>query len=153
MQFLKSARALSAKQLRWTLFLNDYDFVITYRPGKENAKADALSRINDFDDKISIQQDTPIIAPEKILGLTRNFNLIQLLQEIDKDSIPKEIKKDLLFKEGLWYKEDNICLPTEETQKEALRLCHGHLLAGHPGPQKTLSLNERQFWWPTMSND
>jgi hypothetical protein len=30
---------------RWSLFLSNYDLTIEYKPGKENADADALSRI------------------------------------------------------------------------------------------------------------
>ena len=29
---------------RWALFLQDFDFTVTYRPGPENSNADGLSR-------------------------------------------------------------------------------------------------------------
>ena len=32
------------RQLRWMEFLEDYDFILHYHPGKENGVADALSR-------------------------------------------------------------------------------------------------------------
>lgn len=55
--FLKTARALSPRQLRWTLFFSEYDFVIKYRPGPQNGKADALSRP-------SLPQDSPSVLEE-----------------------------------------------------------------------------------------
>ena len=37
-------RLLTARQARWANILSPYDFQITYRPGKENTYANALSR-------------------------------------------------------------------------------------------------------------
>ncbi|KIJ28799.1 hypothetical protein M422DRAFT_112334, partial [Sphaerobolus stellatus SS14] len=45
LEFLMSQFKLSARQHRWIDFLSDYDFTITYLPGKDNTVADALSRI------------------------------------------------------------------------------------------------------------
>ena len=41
--FLKTVRALTPRQVRWSLFFADYNFVITFCPGRKNGKADALS--------------------------------------------------------------------------------------------------------------
>ena len=42
--YFQSARVLSRRQARWAQFLTRFDFVITYRPGMQQGKADALSR-------------------------------------------------------------------------------------------------------------
>ncbi|KAJ1137499.1 hypothetical protein NDU88_003897 [Pleurodeles waltl] len=44
LQFMSSARLLTPRQLRWMLFFAKFDFVVNFRPGKDNSKADALSR-------------------------------------------------------------------------------------------------------------
>ena len=40
----QNARILNRLQARWALFLTRFDFKITYRPGKQQGKANALSR-------------------------------------------------------------------------------------------------------------
>ncbi|XP_063782381.1 uncharacterized protein LOC134932160, partial [Pseudophryne corroboree] len=40
--YLESAKHLNARQARWALFFARFNFLITYRPGSKNIKADAL---------------------------------------------------------------------------------------------------------------
>ena len=42
--YFQKARVSSRRQARWSHFLSHFDFVITYRPGAQQGKADALSR-------------------------------------------------------------------------------------------------------------
>ena len=39
-----TSKALNSRQARWAEFLADYNFMISYRPGKDNPLADALTR-------------------------------------------------------------------------------------------------------------
>ncbi|NES53939.1 hypothetical protein G3565_37175, partial [Escherichia coli] len=41
--FMKTQK-LSRRQARWAAYLSGFDFKITYRPGAQNGKADALTR-------------------------------------------------------------------------------------------------------------
>ena len=41
--YFQNARVLNRRQARWAQFLTCFDFKITYRPGKQQGKADALS--------------------------------------------------------------------------------------------------------------
>ncbi len=45
LEYLKSAKRLNHRQARWSLFFTRFNFKITYRPGSQNTKADALSRL------------------------------------------------------------------------------------------------------------
>jgi hypothetical protein len=42
--YFQDARVLNRRQARWAQFLTRFDFVIMYRPGVQQGKADALSR-------------------------------------------------------------------------------------------------------------
>ena len=44
LKYIFTQRDLNMRQRRWMEFLEDYDFTLHYRPGKENMVADALSR-------------------------------------------------------------------------------------------------------------
>ena len=44
LEYFMTTKRLTRRQARWAEFLADYHFVITYRPGSQNQKADALTR-------------------------------------------------------------------------------------------------------------
>jgi hypothetical protein len=44
LEYFMTARKLTERQMRWSLILSQYNFKITYIPGKDNERADALSR-------------------------------------------------------------------------------------------------------------
>lgn len=45
LQYLMSSRTLGGRLLRWSVALQEYTFTVRYRPGREHANADALSRL------------------------------------------------------------------------------------------------------------
>ena len=47
LEYFNSTKVLNRRQARWAEILSEFDFVITYRPGEKNGKADALSRRTD----------------------------------------------------------------------------------------------------------
>ncbi len=44
LEYIKSTKCLNPHQARWALFFTRFQFTVTYRPGSNNCKADALSR-------------------------------------------------------------------------------------------------------------
>ena len=44
LKYLQTAKMPTGRRARWIMYLQQFDFEITYRPGKENKNADALSR-------------------------------------------------------------------------------------------------------------
>ncbi|KAK3542448.1 hypothetical protein QTP86_025890 [Hemibagrus guttatus] len=44
LEYLRGAKRLNPRQARWALFFTRFRFMVTYRPGSKNGKADALSR-------------------------------------------------------------------------------------------------------------
>ncbi len=66
LEYLKSAKRLNHRQARWSLFFTRFDFRITYRPGSQNTKADALSRLHESDSQTPDQE--PILPPTIILA-------------------------------------------------------------------------------------
>ena len=48
LQYFMTERQLTRRQARWSLFFNEFDFVLTHRAGHLNGKADRLSRRIDY---------------------------------------------------------------------------------------------------------
>ncbi len=46
LEYLRDAKRLNPRQARWALFFTHFNFSISYRPGSQNLKADALSRLH-----------------------------------------------------------------------------------------------------------
>lgn len=63
--YLRSAKRLNARQARWCLFFDRFDFTITYRPGSRNIKPDALSHQFNTSDHST---DSTIIPTTCIIG-------------------------------------------------------------------------------------
>ncbi|KAJ1116406.1 hypothetical protein NDU88_004618 [Pleurodeles waltl] len=76
LQFMSSARLLTPRQLRWMLFFAEFDFVVTFRPGKDNRKADALSR-QESTTLPAVQTSRAIIAPDKVLCIIKTEDFFE----------------------------------------------------------------------------
>ena len=60
--YIQSAKRLSSRQARWALFFGRFNFSLTYRPGSQNVKPDALSRL--------YSPENPSTGPKNILPPT-----------------------------------------------------------------------------------
>ena len=90
---------------RWVMDVQEFDFIVSHRPGKKNLNADALSRlVTDPDTIESIspakeqKKDSMLTAPTCFVSLTPHFNLqdaqvndpdIQLVIQFKKNEMPK----------------------------------------------------------------
>ncbi len=45
LEYIRTAKRINSRQVRWALFFGRFRFTISYRPGSKNGKPDALSRI------------------------------------------------------------------------------------------------------------
>ena len=60
--YIQSAKRLSSRQATWALFFGQFNFSLTHRPGSQNVKPDALSRL--------YSPENPGTGPETILPPT-----------------------------------------------------------------------------------
>ena len=154
LEFIRSAKRLSSRQARWTLFFSRFNFVISYRPGSRNGKADALSRM--LPGPLQERNSECTILPQKnFLGATSSKTFLNLLKEgYENDQLLNNPPKDinLKYNNGFWTQSHCLYVP-ESVRVEALRLVHDSKLAGHFGVSKTEELLSRSFWWPGYKKD
>lgn len=67
LEYIRTAKRLNPRQARWALFFNRFSFTISYQPGSENVKSDALSR--QFAPETMSDTPTNILPPSCIVGV------------------------------------------------------------------------------------
>jgi len=81
--YFTTTKVLNRRQARWSEILAGYNFFITYRPGKQNGKADLLSRRADYFEGEEPSSTTPpaLISPEQWL-IAATLEGEELLREV-----------------------------------------------------------------------
>ena len=88
--YFASARTLTRRQARWSLFLSRFNFFIIYRPGRLGGKPDALSRRSDLKPEGVDNAEHTLLSPEifRVKAMKRGATRIQgdrgLLKELRK---------------------------------------------------------------------
>lgn len=176
LEYFTTSKKLNQRQARWSLFLTAFDFKITYRPGKQGAKPDALTRRPDYRSSpdlpdIDHHNYLPLLKPGQLLmgtigttTITTNLNdqiiaayphdpyTAKLLTELAESPAPNGSTITLDSK-GLLYHHQAIIIPdAEDLRLQLVKECHDSPAAGHPGQQKTYDLVSRNYWWPKMKD-
>ncbi len=138
LEYLKSAKRLNHRQARWSLFFTRFDFRITYRPGSQNTKADALSRLHESDSQTPDQE--PILPPTIILAPVLWDILTEITEAQVTDPPPTETP-------------DHLTYVPQVLRQKVIQLVHSSPSSGHPGIAATLQLLNNKFWWSTLRTD
>jgi len=117
-----TTKELTQRQARWSETLGQYKFRIVYTPGKENGRADALSRMDNNGEKVKTYSAILRQNPDGSLEPTRELNqLLVLTREVP-----------------------------EGQQAEIIRQYHDEPVYGHPGIKKTVELIQRNYSFKNM---
>jgi len=160
LKYLFDQKELNMRQRRWLEFLKDYDFQLSYHPGKANVAANALSRkslhmsalmvkelelIEQFQNLSLVCELTPGSVKLGMLKLTSNIlEEIKVGQKEDLELVDHVV----LVKQGngvdfrlddhcvLMFR-DRVCVPdVPELKKRILDEGHQSSLSIHPGATK-----------------
>jgi thymidylate kinase len=106
---LMNAKIPKGRRARWVMELQQYDFEVIHRSGKENKNADALSRLKFEEENIKSQENEP---EYKIAKISENKNMNQ--------------KEKYVRKGNKWYKSNELKEKWDDlkyfTNKEAILL-------------------------------
>src|SRR6202161_2438301 len=174
LEYWKEPRSLNQRQIRWLDLLQHYNFKITYRPGHESGKPDALSRRHDHREEGGVEIPRTLLKEEQFSELCEIYasdaTIIEAIKEyVETDEAlkpvlaflraghdqataeVKEAMEDYKLEDGIVYRKDKIYVPAnEEVKQRILELYHDSTVAGHPGQAKTLELMSRGYYWPSM---
>ncbi|KAL0180019.1 hypothetical protein M9458_025461, partial [Cirrhinus mrigala] len=138
LEYLRSAKLLNHRQARWALFFSRFNFSVTYRPGSQNTKADALSRLHEPEPQVDNPE--PILPPSMILAPVTWDLMTEITEAQVQDPTPAECPPNLVY------------VPLA-LRPRVLTEVHHTPSSGHPGIEATMQLLGNRFWWPGQRTD
>ena len=167
--YIVNKASIVGKMARWMLILQEFDFVIQHTPGKENAVADFLSRLEEPGTDQGVADDLPDAALFSLTSAQEDDWYEQMRNFIMDYSFPHQWSRDKkrrlalrsrdftiiagqLYKKGI----DQICrrCVPEHEKNGILMEAHQGITGGHQAAEITKrKILQAGLWWPTMSKD
>ena len=157
----------NARIQRWALFLAQYDFALTYKAGKDNLVADALSRLPVVDDHKAATPMEYIKLVEVVDFDDISFQTIKKFTM--EDETPSQLvnnirfgwnQKDVRLSEYNCVKSDlslydNVILYRNRILIPCVLRCKvlEHLHSGHNGINAMKAEARNWVWWPKIDQD
>ena len=127
------------------------DYEITYKSGKNNAAADALSRRTQESLNSLI---TTVTTPELVEEIKESWNLqdgysrIVALLQSGKECKHFSLEQGILRRKGRC-----VIGPSVDLRRKLLSMYHDGVLGGHSGAQATYKKLGSVFYWPKLEKD
>jgi transposase InsO family protein len=177
LEYFMTKRQLTARQARWAETLSRFNFRIRYRAGKQNQKADALTRR-----KQDVDSQAKATAESRTQTLLKSENLepriIRELQlaPIEEESIDlidrilranrtsetlaeyrekaSEDGENWRLRDGLVLYRNRLVVPEDDNLRtDLIKEVHQQLSMAHPGRNKTYKLINARYYWPNLPGD
>ncbi|KAH8280810.1 hypothetical protein KR044_007779, partial [Drosophila immigrans] len=149
LKWLNSLESPHGRVARWALELQQYQYDVRYRPGKQNVVADALSR-------------QPVTRLDRLKEEPRSCPWLS--RRIQQVSDEPQRYPDYTVREGQLYRHivhraddfDDVTwklFVPREMRLRVLQECHDQPSAGHLGVRKTILRVAQRYYWPGMHRD
>ena len=135
LEYLRNAKRLNSRQARWSLFFNRFNFSLSYRPGSQNTKPDALSRL--YDPEPAAKEPEHILPLNSVVGGVSWQIESEVKSANGVSPAPSGCPQDRLF------------VPVS-LRPQVIHWAHTSVLTCHPGVRRTVFFIKQRFWWPAM---
>jgi hypothetical protein len=169
LRYLSTQPHLSPRQVRWSEFLQQFDYEMEYRQGKLNVVADALSRRTDLQldprgGNSSVPAHTTQLQlssiSEAVVTVSNELeSKVKAAYENDERCRnillnPRQYHTHFTVRDGLIHCNQQLYIPNDAAIKtQLLREVHDIPIGGHVGVTKTIDLLTRTFFWPKLQQD
>lgn len=133
-----TTKELTPRQVRWAELLGQHKFTIIYTPGRENGRADALSRRADYMEEGDVVTHNILVRNKDGSLSSNNKELYAIIATLEDDDEEYPVKPKKKY------------IASEEQRKEIIMAHHDAPQFGHPGINKTLELVQRNYTWTRM---
>uniref|UniRef100_A0A8K9UMP7 Gypsy retrotransposon integrase-like protein 1 n=1 Tax=Oncorhynchus mykiss TaxID=8022 RepID=A0A8K9UMP7_ONCMY len=132
LEYIWAVRRLNPCQARWDMF------TLSYRPGSQNVKADALYRLYETEERP--MDPTPILSASCLMA--------PVMWELDADI------EQASRAEPAPPQDPAGCLYVPSAVRDRLIYwAHTSPSSGHPGIGRTVRCLSGKYWWPTLGKD
>jgi hypothetical protein len=159
LQYLRSKSKLPRRQIDYLDWLAQFDFTTHYKPGTQNAVADALSRRREeevLNTMVTVEESDEFLEVIRVGYDNDPFfaRLFALHRHGEPLSAPGldarfEIEDDLVYETSQPVR--RLCIPKGPARTGILQEAHDVLISSHFGPRKTLAVVKDRFWWPGLA--
>ena len=168
--FGENSMTASTRVTRWALLLSGYEYSVQYKPGKELANADGLSRLplsdigqedatsTELINLIEHLNSTPISVSESIKCTSRNATLLRV-RHLIRHGWPENIDGDIDLKPYVRHKlevsvlDNCILFGSRVVVSPHCRKTVLDEHQCHPGVSRVKALARPYVWWPKMDTD
>lgn len=174
LEYFMTSKNLTARQARWSEILSQFFFQIMYRPGRQNASADALSRREqdtNIQDEIKREiRYKPLIQNQDLseevvkdlnVCFLESFKVIDAVLAANKshESLQDlrqkvDTNEHLSMDDGILFFKDRLVVPmVDNVRTELIRQVHDQLSNAHAGRNKTYQELISRYFWNGMRKD
>ena len=167
LEYIQTQPHIAPMQARWIEYLQQFNFTMRYKEGKNNTVADALSRRADHRTAAQPERAASDSPEEEINAIDtasttslrdqiQQLKASYLLDDYTRERLQHPDKhSDCVVKDGLLYdRADRLVIPDDRALKtRILYELHDNRLAGHMGITKTEELVTRLFSWKGIRED
>jgi hypothetical protein len=175
LEYFMTTKALSAQQVRWYELLQEFYFILKYRPGRANVLADTLTRRRDegarnlnhrsltlLPSEVLDERITTELAIAELQGATKASNIVARVLDANKVfASSTEAQEWVVKRNSEWHVEDSrllfkdrLYVPDDgDLRARLLDEIHRAPSTAHPGRDKTKALVKERFYWESWSND
>ena len=135
--------------------LSEYNIKLKNIPGRENGRADMLSRRPDYDQGEEDNQDV-IVLPERMFIRSGTISYIpEEPPQQDEGVIRQWVgTHDLKKINGEWWKDTRkVVTSGEQDKRKIIKAYHDVPAYRHPGINRTRDLVAKYYWWLQLTRD
>ena len=135
--YWRQLQKISRRITRQVLELEEYNIELRHIPGKNNGRADALSRRPDYEQGVNDNQDVTIL-PDKLFIQALASQELEQNEEVLKPWVDPHKLRQI---SGTWWKGNQLVITTDMPARHSIvQMHHDPPAYGHPGISRTLEL-------------
>jgi hypothetical protein len=151
LQYWQDPHKISRRVARQVLRLAEYDIELRHIPGKTNGRADALSRLPNYNQGGDDNEDVTVLPDHLFVRLSLTEDEERQNEETLRPWVDPHNLREV---DGVWWKEGRRVVTGDLAYRRQVVHDHHDLPAyGHPGISRTTALTEHHYWWPRMRQE